>query len=64
MDTEKPDSFVSQPERPSPHTQPSVRAQCKPSRLTFGLSGDADERAERRHALMDENREALQRLGE
>jgi hypothetical protein len=64
MDTEKPDSFASQPERPSPPTQPSVRAQDKPSRLTFGLLGDADERAERRHELMDEHRETLQRLGE
>jgi hypothetical protein len=33
-------------------------------RLTFGLSGNTSERAERRHALMDEHRETLRRLGE
>jgi len=40
-----------------------MRAQGKPSRLTFGLPGNTSERAERRHALMDEHRETLRRLG-
>lgn len=64
MGTAKPKSFASQPKRPSQPTQPSVRAQGKPPRLTFGLPGNASERAERRHALMDEHRETLRRLGE
>ena len=64
MGVVKPKSYASQPKRPSPPTQPSVRAQGKPSRLTFGLPGNMSERAERRHALMDEHRETLRRLGE
>jgi hypothetical protein len=64
MGTVKPKFFASQPKRPRPPTQLSVRAQGKPSRLTFGLPGNAGERAERRHALMDEHRETLHRLGE
>lgn len=48
----------------SPPTQPAERTQDKPSRRTFGLPGDTRERAERRHALMDEHRETLRRLGE
>ena len=60
----KPKSFASQPKRPSSPTQPSVRAQAKLPRLTFGLPGNTSERAERRHALMDEHREILRRLGE
>jgi hypothetical protein len=62
--TMKPKSSASQPKRSSPPLQPSMRAQGKPSRLTFGLPGNADERAERRHALMHEHRETLRRLGE
>ncbi|HTA97672.1 MAG TPA: hypothetical protein VK730_08525 [Solirubrobacteraceae bacterium] len=64
MGTVKPKSFASQTKHPSPPTQPSVRAQGKPSRLTFGLPGNASERAKRRRALMDEHRETLHRLGE
>jgi hypothetical protein len=64
MGATKPKPFASQPKLPSQPTQPSVRAQGKPSRLTFGLPGNAGERAERRHALMDEHRETLHRLGE
>ena len=64
MGTVKPKSFAGQPKRPSPPPQPSVRAQGKPSRLSFGLPGNASERAERRHALMNEHRETLRRLGE
>jgi hypothetical protein len=64
MPTVKPKSFAGQPDRPSPPPQPSVPAQGKPSRLTFGLPGNASERAKRRHALMDEHRETLHRLGE
>jgi hypothetical protein len=64
MGTTKPKSFASQPKRPSPPTEPSVRARGKPPRLTFGLPGNTSERAERRHALMDEHHETLRRLGE
>lgn len=64
MSIVKPKSSASQPKRPSPPTQPSVRAQGRPPLLTFGLPENADERAERRHRLMDEHRETLHRLGE
>lgn len=60
----KPKSVASQPKLPRPPKQPSERAQDKPSRRTFGLPRDMRERAERRHALMDEHRETLRRLGE
>ncbi len=64
MGTVKPKSFASQPKRLNPPRQLPVRAQGKPLRLVFGLPGDADERTKRRHALMDEHRETLHRLGE
>ncbi len=65
MPTVKPKSYASQPKHPrSPPPQPSMRSQCKPSRLTFGLPGNAGERAARRHALMHEHHETLHRLGE
>lgn len=64
MDSVKPKSSSSQPKRPSPPMQSSVRRQEKPLRLVFGLPGDEEERAKRRHALMNEHRETLRRLGE
>jgi hypothetical protein len=63
MGAMKPKSFASQPKRQSETTPPSVRAEDKPSRLTFGLPGNTSQRAERRRALMDEHRETLRRLG-
>ena len=64
MDAMKPKSFASQPKRQSETTPPPVRAEDKPSRLTFGLPGNMSRRAERRRALMGEHRETLRRLGE